>query len=121
MEVLNMLMEIISESILTIVGALAAALLAYLAPKAKQFKQNIDKTLDNKNLGIIKEMVDHGVELAEKELTGASGEDKFNRAYEYASTMVNRYDIIDLSPDFLKGAVQNGYRRMEQRKKGDDK
>lgn len=116
-----MFMEIVSDSVLTIVGALAAALLAYLTPKAKQFKQNVDRTLDNKNLYIIKEMVNLGVELAEKELSGASGEAKFDRAVEYSSKMIKRYGIVGLSDEFIKGLVQAGYKRMKNSEEKQDK
>ena len=113
MEVLNMLMEIISESILTIVGALAAALLAYLAPK---LKRQLAIWADKDNLGIIEAVVDMAVELAEDELKGRAGKEKFDRAMTFTAEMLKRYGI-DVSSDFLKGAIQKGYKRMKEEDK----
>lgn len=105
-------MEILTNSILeavfTVVGILVAAAVSYLVPQLKHW---LDKIADKDNLGIIESVVDMAVEMAEKELTGQAGEDKFNHAAEYVALMANRYGI-DVSDEFIKGAVQKGYKRM---------
>lgn len=106
-------MEIITEQIMemifTVVGILIAAAISYFAPKLKrQFAIWADKD----NLGIVKEITDMAVEMAEKELTGAEGQEKFNHAADYLAMMASRYGI-DISDDFIKGAVESGYKRMK--------
>lgn len=102
------------EAVFTVVGILIAAAVSYFAPKLRHY---LNKVADKDNLGIVQEIVDMGVELAEKELTGQSGEEKFNRASQYVAMMAHRYGI-DISDDFIKGAVQNGWRRMNDKQKG---
>ncbi len=99
------------ESVFTVVGILIAAAVSYFTPKLKLY---LDKVAEKDNLGIVREIVDMAVELAEKELTGAEGEEKFNHAAEYVALMASRYGI-DISDEFIKGAVQKGYKRMIER------
>ena len=112
-------MEILTNSILeavfTVVGILIAAAVSYFAPK---LKRQLDILADKDNLGIVKEIVDMAVEIAEKELTGAEGEEKFNHAAQYVALMANRYGI-DISDKFIKGAVQKGWRRMNDKQKNE--
>ena len=99
------------EAVFTVVGILIAAAVSYFTPKLKLY---LDKVAEKDNLGIVREIVDMAVELAEKELTGAEGEEKFNHASEYVALMASRYGI-DISDEFIRGAVQNGYKRMIER------
>ena len=99
------------EAVFTVVGILIAAAVSYFTPK---LKRQLSILADKDNLGIIQEIVDMGVELSEKELTGSSGEEKFNHAAQYVALMASRYGI-DISDDFIKGAVQKGYKRMIER------
>lgn len=99
------------EAVFTVVGILIAAAVSYFTPKLKLY---LDKVAEKDNLGIVREIVDMAVELAEKELTGAEGEEKFNHAAEYVALMASRYGI-DISDEFIKGAVQKGYKRMIER------
>jgi len=110
---MNVLLNTLAETVFTVVGILLATAVSYFAPK---FKRQLDKWIDEDDLGIIREIVDMGVEVAEKELTGKSGEEKFTRATEYVADMANRYGI-ELSSEFIAGAVQNGWRRMDQKQK----
>lgn len=105
----------ILEAVLTVVGILIAAAVSYFAPKLKrQFAIWADKD----NLGIIEEVVDMAVELAEDEFAGEAGRKKSYKAAEYVAMMANRYGI-DISDDFIRGAVQKGWRRMNDKQKGD--
>lgn len=99
------------EAVFTVVGILIAAAVSYFTPKLKLY---LDKVAEKDNLGIVREIVDMAVELAEKELTGAEGEEKFNHAAEYVALMASRYGI-DVSDEFIKGAVQKGWRRMNDK------
>lgn len=109
--------NVILESVFTVVGILLAAAVSYFTPKLKQW---LDRVSDKDDLGIIQEVVDMGVELAERELSEKAGEEKFNHAAMYVATMANRYGI-DVSDEFIRGAVQNGWRRMQEKQKEDDK
>lgn len=102
------------ESVFTIIGILLAAFAAYFTPK---IKRKLESLIDKDNRGIVESVVDMGVELAEKELTGKEGELKLNRAIEYATIMLERYDIV-VSNEFVAGAVQTGWRRMNEKQKG---
>lgn len=107
-------MELFIEGILGIVlevlGIVALAVLTYFAPKIKRW---FDITADKDNSGIVSTVVDMAVELAEKELTGESGEAKFEAATNYVAMMLGRYKI-DVSGEFISGAVQSGWRRMHE-------
>lgn len=105
------------EAVFTVVGILLAAAVSYFTPKLKHW---LDKVVDKDNLGIIENVVDMAVELAEKEFTGENGEEKFNHAAQYVAMMANRYGI-DISDEFIKGAVQKGWRRMDEKQKGGNK
>lgn len=107
------------EAVFTVVGILIAAAVSYFAPKVKR---QLERWQDDDELGIVTAIVDMGVELAEKELDGANGEKKFDRAAEYVALMANRYGI-NVTDEFIKGAVQAGWRRMDavQNKERDDK
>jgi|SRR5690625_1803373 len=107
---MEVLTSTILEAVLTVVGILLAAAVSYFAPK---LKRQLERWQDDDELGIVEAIVDMGVELAERELDGAAGEKKFDRAAEYVAMMVNRYGI-DVSDEFIKGAVQSGWRRMDQ-------
>src|SRR5699024_5719461 len=104
------------EAVLSVAGIVIAAAISYFAPK---LKRQLAIWADADNVGIVQEIVDMGVELAEKELTGKAGEEKFNHAAQYVAMMANRYGI-DISDDFIKGAVESGWRRMIQNDKKDD-
>jgi len=106
----------ILEAVFTVVGILIAAAVSYFVPKLKRY---FDKVIEKDNSGIIENVVDMGVELAEKELTGKEGEEKFNQAAQYVAMMANRYGI-DVSDDFIKGATQKGWRRMNDKQKKKD-
>ena len=99
------------EAVFTVVGILIAAAVSYFAPK---LKRQLAIWADKGNLGIIESVVDMAVEIAEKELTGAEGQEKFNHAADYVSMMASRYGI-EISDEFLKGAIQAGYKRMSER------
>ena len=101
------------EAVLTVVGILVAAAISYFAPK---LKRQLAIWADADNLGIVREIVDMGVGLAEKELTGKEGEEKFNHAAQYVAMMANRYGI-DISDDFIRGAIESGWRRMDEKQK----
>lgn len=101
------------EAVFTIIGILIAAAVSYLAPK---IKRRLDAMIEKDNLGILEEIVDMAVELTEKEFTGESGDEKFNAAALYVSKMAKRYGIV-VSDEFIKGAVQNGWRRMDLKQK----
>lgn len=105
------------EAVLTVVGILIAAAVSYFAPK---LKRQLAIWADKDNLGIVKEVADMAVEMAEKELTGAEGEEKFNHAADYVAMLASRYGI-DVSDEFIKGAVQKGWRRMSDKQKGEDR
>lgn len=103
------------EAVFTVVGILIAAAVSYFAPK---LKRQLAIWADKDNLGIVKEVADMAVEMAEKELTGAEGEEKFSHAAAYVAIMASRYGI-DISDDFIKGAVESGWRRMNDKQKDD--
>lgn len=105
----------ILEAVFTVVGILIAAAVSYFTPK---IKRQLDTLIDKDNLGIVEEIVDMAVELSERELTGSSGEEKFNHAAEYVALMASRYGI-GISDEFIKGAVQNGWRRMNDKQKNE--
>jgi hypothetical protein len=107
------LTEVLSEAVLTVVGILIAAAVSYFVPK---LKHALKKLSEKDDLGIIENVVDMAVELAEKELTGKAGEEKFNHAAQYVALMANRYGI-DISDEFIRGAVQKGWRRMDEKQK----
>lgn len=97
------------ETVFTVVGILIAAAVSYFAPK---LKRQLERWQDDDELGIVTAIVDMAVELAEKELAGANGEKKFDRAAEYVAMMAHRYGI-EVTDEFVKGAVQAGWRRMD--------
>lgn len=110
---MDVLSNTILEATFTVVGILIAAAVSYFTPK---LKRQLAILADKDNLGIIEEVVDMAVELAERELTGEPGEEKFNHAAEYVALMAHRYGI-DVSDEFIRGAVQSGYKRMVNREK----
>lgn len=112
---MEILTNTLFEAVLTVVGILIAAAVSYFTPKLKRW---LDKVSDKDNLGIIEEVVDMAVELAEKELTGSEGQEKFNQAADYVAMMAHRYGI-EVSDEFIKGAVQKGWRRMNEKQKDD--
>lgn len=114
---MHVLTDTLLDAVFTVVGILVAAAVSYFGPKLKHW---INKLADKDNLGIVQEIVDMGVELAEKELTGEEGEDKFEHAADYVANMANRYGI-EVSDRFIAGAVQKGWRRMNDSQKGSDK
>lgn len=109
------MISIIMESIFTVLGVLIAACVTYVTPKLKEY---FKAKADQDNSGVIGTVIDMGVELAEKELGGEAGDVKFRRAMIFASDMLNRYGI-QASDEFLSGAVQSGWRRMNEKQKGD--
>lgn len=112
------LMGTVLEAVFTIVGILIAAAVSFLAPK---IKRKLDLLIEQDHLGILEEIVDMAVELTEKEFTGESGHKKFSMAAEYVALMASRYGI-EVSDEFIRGAVQNGWRRMDSKqvKKGEE-
>src|SRR5699024_12356392 len=102
-------------AVFTVVGILIAAAVSYFAPK---LKRQLAIWADKGKLGIIESVVDMAVEIAEKELTGAEGQEKFNHAADYVSMMASRYGI-EITDEFIKGAVESGWRRMNEKQKGD--
>jgi hypothetical protein len=109
------LTDVLLEAVFTVVGILVAAAVSYFTPRLKRY---LDKLSEKDDLGIVENIVDMGVELAEKELAGEEGEDKFNHAATYVAMMAHRYGI-DISSDFIRGAVQKGWRRMNDKQKND--
>lgn len=107
------LIQIIAESVLTILGIVIAAAVSYFAPK---LKRRLDILADKDNSGIVEMVSDMAVELAEKELKGEKGEAKFMNATNYVAVMLSRYGI-DATSEFVAGAVQNGWRRMKEKQK----
>ncbi|MEN1969042.1 phage holin [Lentibacillus sp. N15] len=101
------------EAVFTVVGILLAAAVSYFTPKIKRW---LDKAVDKDNLGIIESVVDMAVELMENEFSGQSGQEKFNQASEYVALMAHRYGI-EVSDEFIRGAVQKGWRRMDEKQK----
>lgn len=112
---MDILTNSILEAVFTVVGILLAAAVSYFTPKLKRY---LDKVAEKDNLGIVREVVDMAVELAEKELTGKEGQEKFDHAAQYVAMMASRYGI-EVSDEFIKGAVQNGWRRMNEKQKGE--
>ncbi len=105
---MEILTNTLLEAVFTVVGILLAAAVSYFTPK---IKRQLAILADKDNLGIIENVVDMAVELMEKELTGEEGEIKFNQAADYVALMAHRYGI-EVSDEFIKGAVQKGYKRM---------
>src|SRR5699024_6299044 len=99
------------EALFTVVGTLIAAAVSYFAPK---LTRQLSIWADKGKLGIIESLGDIAVEIAEKELTGPEGQEKFNHASDYVCMMASRYGI-EISDEFLKGAIQAGYKRMSER------
>src|SRR5699024_727283 len=102
-------------AVFTVVGILIAAAVSYFSPK---IKRQLRILADKDNLGIMEEIVDMAVELMEKEYAGKKGEDKFHHATAYVKMMAKRYGI-DVSEEFIRGATQRGWRRMNEKQKGD--
>lgn len=107
-EVIKSLVSVILGYGLEALGIILAGLLIAYRPRLLKL---IDTIKSKDELGIVSNLVDMGVELAEIELTGAKGEEKFDRAAEYVSTMLGRYKV-EASPEFIAGSVQAGWRRM---------
>jgi len=108
MEVLtNTLLEVV----FTVVGILIAAAVSYFVPK---LKRQLEILADKDNLGIVESVVEMAVELAERELTGKEGREKFNYAADYVALMAHRYGI-EVSDEFIKGAVQKGWRELHDK------
>lgn len=114
---MEVLTNTIMEAVFTVAGILVAAAVSYFAPK---LKRQFDKWADKDDLGIIESVVDMAVELIEEEFAGENGQVKFNQAAEYVAMMANRYGI-EVSDEFIRGAVQKGWRKMNEKQKGDDK
>lgn len=114
---MSVITDVLLDGILTVLGVLLFAVVSYLTPKIKRW---IVTVVDKDNTGIIEAVVDMGVELAEEELSGEEGAKKFHRAVDFAILMLGRYGI-DVSHEFVSGAVQTGWRRMDdkQKSKGD--
>lgn len=110
---MEVLTNTIMEAVFTVVGILVAAAVSYLVPK---LKRQLDKWADKDDLGIIENVVDMAVELVEKEFSGQSGQEKFNQASEYVAMMANRYGI-EVRDEFIRGAVQKGWRSMDEKQK----
>src|SRR5699024_4101784 len=103
------------EAVFTVVGILIAAAVSYFSPKLKRQLAIWD---DIAHPVIIESGVHMAVEIAEEELTGAEGQEKFNHAADYVSMMASRYGI-EITDEFIKGAVESGWRRMNEKQKGD--
>lgn len=101
--------------ILSLLGVVIASAVAYLTPK---IKNRIETLIAKDDTGIIEVVSDMAVELIEKELKGEKGEEKFNAAIEYATKILNRYGIKE-SSEFVAGAIQSGWRRMNEKQKED--
>lgn len=116
--VFGLLLELVISAVVILIGSLVA----YFKPKLQKAFE--DKEADSKvmqdlrKVGVIDGVADMGVELMEKEFTGAAGEEKFNEAASYVANMANRYGI-DVSDEFIKGAVQKAWRRMDEKQKKD--
>lgn len=113
-------LESVLELVIGVVVLLIGALVAYFRPKLKKAFE--DKEADSKvmqdlrKLGVVDGVAEMGVELIEKEFTGEAGEKKFNEAASYVAKMANRYGI-DVSDEFIKGAVQKAWRNMDEKQK----
>lgn len=108
---MEVLTNTLLEAVFTIVGILIAAAVSYFTPK---LKKQLDNLIDKDNLKIIETIVEMAVELAERELTGENGQEKFNYATEYVALMASRYGI-EVSDEFIKGAVQKGWRSLQEK------
>lgn len=114
---MDLFLEQLAKFLFTLLGLVLSASVAYLTPK---IKRQIAVWVDKDNLGILEGIVEQAVEMMEKEISGSSGEEKFEQASEYASLMAERYGM-DFSPEFIRGAVQKGWRKLDERqtKEGD--
>lgn len=112
---MEVLTDVLLEAVFTVVGILIAAAVSYFVPK---LKRHLDILADKDNLGIIEALVDKSVEFVEEEFKGESGIEKFNRAAESASLLISRYGI-SASDELIKVSVQEGWRRMQNKQKGD--
>lgn len=106
---MGVIIDYAAEAIFGLLAMLIFLLLSYLAPSIKHW---VSRFLDKYNLGILESVVDMAVELAEKELSGSKGEEKLKFAVEYVSLISERYGM-KFSPDFIKGAIQSGWRKMD--------
>ncbi|QQK75110.1 hypothetical protein HUG15_05810 [Salicibibacter cibarius] len=100
--------ESLMESVFTIVGVLIAAIVSYLAPKAKRL---IAIASDADNLGIIDAITDWAVEYVEEEFQGKEGKEKFNQAATAAAQLLNNYGI-EVSDELIKTSIQKGYNNL---------
>lgn len=117
-------LESVLELVIGVVVLLIGALVTYFRPKLKKAfedKERDSKAMqDLRKLGVIDGVADMGVELIEKEFDGDAGEKKFNEAASYVANMANRYEI-DVSDEFIKGAVQKAWRKMDNVQKSNKK
>lgn len=97
------------EYLLQLAGIVGVGLLLAFKPRLAKF---FDSLASKDEMGVIESIANMGVELAERELTGKLGEEKFEQASRYVSTMLGRYGI-EATPEFIQGAVQSGWRRMD--------
>lgn len=114
---MEVLTNTLLEAVFTIVGILVATAVSYFAPK---LKRQLDILADKDNLGIIESLVDKSVEFVEEEFQGINGKEKFNQAAEYAALLISRYGI-EASDELIKTSVQQGWRKMNEKQKGEDK
>ena len=103
------------EAVFTVVGLLIAAAVSYFAPK---LKRQLAIWADKDNLGILESIAEKAVELVEEEFQGEEGSKKFNEAATFVSMMMNRYGI-EASHELIKSSVQSGWRKMNEKQKGD--
>lgn len=116
----DIIMNQVLELALFVLGVFLSILATYYA---KVLKPKIDRYFeikaDKDNLGIINDVAKKAVEFAELEFTGQPGKEKLDGAITYALVMLERYGI-NVSKDFLKGSIQQGWREMENTIKGED-
>lgn len=115
---MNAFMSSLTEALISLVVVVVGGAISYFAPKVKH---KLKKVIDKDDSGIMANVADMAVEWAEKEFTGKSGEEKFNQAAGYAAMMADRYGMSYITDDFLKGAIQRGWRAMDEKQKGSDK
>lgn len=119
--------SLMDESLKIIIGfvvLVGGAFAEYFRPKInealKNKKEDSKFLQDERVVSVIKEVSNMGVELIEKEFTGEAGEKKFDEAATYVAQMMNSYGY-DVSNNFIKGAVQSAWRRMDSVQKSNKK
>ncbi|MNC45431.1 hypothetical protein D3C77_587870 [compost metagenome] len=100
-EVASVVIQILTIVLLTA----GSAVLGLIVPYVKKLKQK-------DTLGIIDIVTNRAVQLADKELKGKAGAEKFQYALELSSATLAEWGI-KVSADQLKAEVQDGYNKFK--------